>query len=61
MTSQVDEQGVRYSITDAGRVFATKLTTEYHADFRQRVLWVEGNIDYLTAQRRTIYKVDRGL
>lgn len=59
MTSQVDEYGVRYSITDAGRVFATKLTTEYHADFSRRVSWVEGNIDYLDAQRRSIYKVDR--
>ncbi|MDC7813868.1 MULTISPECIES: ABC-three component system middle component 2 [Pseudomonas] len=59
MTSRVDEQGVRYLITDAGRLFAAKLTTEYHADFRRRVAWVEGNIDYLAVQRRAIYKVDR--
>jgi hypothetical protein len=59
ITSQVDEHGVRYAITDAGCVFAAKLTTEYHADFRRRVSWVEENIDSLTAQRRTIYKVDR--
>lgn len=59
MTSQVDEQGVRYFITKEGSAFAAKLTTEYHADFRRRVSWVEGNIDYLTAQRRTIYKIDR--
>lgn len=59
MNSQVDEYGIRYSITDAGMAFAAKLTTEYHADFRRRVSWVEQNIDYLAAQRRTIYKVDR--
>ena len=59
MTSRVDEHGVRYSITDAGRAFATKLTTEYHADFKLRVLWVERNIDYLAAQRRSIYKIDK--
>ncbi|CAI8911355.1 PadR family transcriptional regulator [Pseudomonas sp. IT-P395] len=59
ITSRVDEQGVRYLITDAGRAFAIKLTTEYHADFKRHVVWVEGNIDYLAAQRRTIYKVDR--
>ncbi len=59
MTSQFDEQGVHYSITDAGKVFAEKLTTEYHADFKRRVAWVEGNLDSLAAQRRTIYKVDR--
>ena len=59
MTSRVDEHGVRYSITDAGRAFATKLTTEYHTDFKLRVLWVERNIDYLAAQRRSIYKIDR--
>lgn len=59
MTSQVDEHGVRYSITKEGSAFAAKLTTEYHADFRRRVSWVEENIDYLTAQRRTIYKIDR--
>ncbi|MBV4467239.1 hypothetical protein KVG95_28395 [Pseudomonas sp. SWRI79] len=59
MTSRVDEHGVRYSSTDAGRAFATKLTTEYHADFKQRVLWVENNIGYLAAERRSIYKIDR--
>ncbi|SDO46256.1 hypothetical protein SAMN04489798_3012 [Pseudomonas arsenicoxydans] len=59
MTSQVDERGVRYSITSAGNMFTAKLSAEYHADFRRRVSWVEENIDYLTAQRRTIYKVDR--
>lgn len=59
MTSQVDEHGVRYSITKEGSAFAAKLTTKYHADFRRRVSWVEENIDYLTAQRRTIYKIDR--
>lgn len=59
MTSQVDERGVRYSITSAGKIFAAKLSNEYHADFRRRVSWVEVNIDYLVAQRRTIYKVDR--
>lgn len=59
ITSWVDEHGVRYGITDAGFVFAAKLTTEYHADFRRRVSWVEENIDSLTAQRRTIYKIDR--
>lgn len=59
MTSQVDEKGVRYFITDAGRTFADRLTTEYHADFRLRVAWVEENIDYLAVQRRAIYKVDR--
>ena len=59
ITSQVDEHGVRYAITDAGCAFADKLTTEYHADFKRRVSWVEGNIDYLTARRLTIFKVDR--
>lgn len=59
MTSQVDEQGVRYSITSAGSAFVAKLSTEYHADFRRRVSWVEENIDYLTAQRKTVYKVGR--
>ncbi|MNG25732.1 hypothetical protein D3C84_1106320 [compost metagenome] len=59
MTSRVDEHGVRYLITGAGRAFATKLTTEYHADFKQRVLWVEKNIGYLAAERRSIYKIDR--
>ena len=59
MTSQVDEQGVRYSITSAGSAFAAKLSTEYHADFRRRVSWVEENIAYLTAQRKTVYKVVR--
>jgi hypothetical protein len=61
MSSKIDEQGVRYSVTDEGRAFATKLTTEYHADFRRRVSWVEENIDHLTVQRRTIYKVDRAV
>jgi len=61
MTSQVDERGVRYSITSAGSAFAAKLTTEYHEDFRRRVSWVEENIDYLTVQRRTIYKVERAV
>lgn len=59
MTSQIDEKGVRYFITDAGRAFAARLTTEYHADFKRRVSWVEENIDYLAVQRRAIYKVDR--
>ncbi|WP_231390663.1 ABC-three component system middle component 2 [Pseudomonas qingdaonensis] len=59
MTSQVDEQGVRYSITNQGSAFAAKLTTDYHTDFRRRVVWVEENIDYLAIQRRTIYKVDK--
>lgn len=57
MTSEIGEQGIRYSATESGRAFAAKLTTEYHADFRQRVSWVEANIDHLTVQRRTIYKV----
>lgn len=61
MTSEVNEQGVRYRITPAGREFAEKLSTEYHRDFRWRVSWVSENIDYLTAQRRTIYKVDRAI
>lgn len=61
MTSQVDERGVRYSITSAGSVFAAKLNTEYHADFRQRVSWVEENMDYLAVQRRAIYKVERAV
>lgn len=59
ITSQVDEKGVRYSITSAGGVFAAKLSTEYHVDFRRRVSWVEANVDFLAAQRRTIYKIDR--
>ncbi|MFK3602806.1 hypothetical protein A7D21_14945 [Pseudomonas sp. AP19] len=59
ITSQVDEKGVRYSITSAGSVFAAKLSTEYHVDFRRRVSWVEANVDFLAAQRRTIYKIDR--
>lgn len=59
VTSQVDEQGVRYSITSAGSVFAARLSTEYHVDFRRRVSWVEANVDLLAAQRRTIYKIDR--
>lgn len=61
MTSQIDEQGVRYSVTDAGRAFASKLNTEYHADFRRRVSWVGENIDHLTVERRTIYKVERAV
>lgn len=61
MTSQVDERGVRYSITSAGSKFAAKLTTEYHAGFRRHVSWIEENIDYLTIQRRTIYKVERAI
>lgn len=59
MTSQVDEQGVRYSITDTGSSFADKLTTEYHADFRRRIVWIMGNMEYLAVQRRAIYKVGR--
>lgn len=59
MNSQVDEHGIRYSITDAGMEFVARLATEYHAEFRRRVSWVEQNIDYLAAQRRTIYKIDR--
>ncbi|MDL5601777.1 hypothetical protein QS468_54330 [Bacillus subtilis] len=59
MTSQVDEQGLRYRITTEGSSFAGKLSTEYHTDFRRRVSWVGKNIDYLTVQRRTIYKLDR--
>lgn len=59
ITSQVDEHGVRYTITKEGTAFAAKLTTEYHADFRRRISWIEKNIDNLTAQRRTIYKIDR--
>ena len=59
ITSQVDEKGVRYSITSAGSVFAAKLSAEYHVDFRRRVSWVEANVDFLAAQRRTIYKIDR--
>lgn len=59
ITSQVDEKGVRYSITSAGSVFAAKLSTEYHVDFRRRVSWVEANVDFLAAQRRTIYKIDK--
>lgn len=61
ISSQIDEQGVRYSVTDEGRVFATKLTTEYHSDFRRRITWVEENIDHLMLQRRTIYKVERAV
>ena len=59
ITSQVDEKGVRYSITSAGSVFAAKLSTEYHVGFRRRVSWFEANVDFLAAQRRTIYKIDR--
>ncbi|MCF5167567.1 hypothetical protein GIW45_26955 [Pseudomonas congelans] len=61
MTSEVNEQGVRYRATPAGREFADKLSTEYHTDFRRRVLWVSNNIDYLSDQRRAIYKVDRAI
>ena len=61
MTSQVDEHGVRYSITTAGSEFAANLTTEYHSGFRRHVSWVEENIDYLTIQRRTIYKIERAI
>ncbi|UFQ02892.1 hypothetical protein KJY40_08425 [Pseudomonas fitomaticsae] len=61
MNSQIDEQGFRYAVTDEGRAFATKLTTDYHADFRRRVSWVEENIDYLMVQRLTIYKVERAV
>lgn len=59
MGSQVDENGVRYFITREGGEFAKKLSSDYHADFRRRVSWVERNIDHLAAQRRTIYKIDR--
>nr|BFD40979.1 hypothetical protein FFPRI1PSEUD_24780 [Pseudomonas sp. FFPRI_1] len=59
ITSQIDEKGVRYSIASAGSVFAAKLISEYHVDFRRRVSWVEANVDFLVAQRRTIYKIDR--
>ncbi|MDR9876728.1 hypothetical protein RJC98_16185 [Pseudomonas allii] len=61
MTSQVDEHGVRYSITTAGSEFAANLTTEYHSGFRRHVSWVQENIDYLTIQRRTIYKIERAI
>lgn len=61
ITSNVNEQGVRYRITPAGRDFAEMLSTDYHTDFRRRVSWVSNNIDYLTTQRRTIYKVDRAI
>lgn len=61
MTSQVDEHGVRYSITTAGSEFAANLTTEYHSGFRRHVSWVEENIDYLTIKRRTIYKIERAI
>lgn len=61
MTSQIDEHGVRYSITTAGSEFAANLTTEYHSGFRRHVSWVEENIDYLTIQRRTIYKIERAI
>lgn len=59
VTSLVDENGVRYSITSEGGAFAARLTTEYHADFKRRVSWIEANIDYLAAQRDAIYKIDR--
>ncbi|EIU3496897.1 hypothetical protein APA46_15280 [Pseudomonas aeruginosa] len=61
MTSRVDEHGVRYFITTAGSEFAANLTTEYHSGFRRHVSWVEENIDYLTIQRRTIYKIERAI
>ncbi|MFJ2318822.1 ABC-three component system middle component 2 [Pseudomonas sp. NPDC087817] len=61
MISEVNEQGVRYRITSEGSEFAGKLSTEYHTDFRRRVSWVYENVDYLTAQSRTIYKVDRAI
>lgn len=61
ITSEVNEQGVRYRITQAGSEFASKLSTEYHGDFRRRTSWVSKNTDYLTAQRRIIYKVDRAI
>lgn len=60
-TSEVNEHGVRYHITPAGRKFADMLTTEYHTDFRRRIAWVSENIDSLTAQRRSIYQVDRAV
>lgn len=59
LTSQVNEQGVQYLITQKGHEFAANLSTAYHEDFRRRVAWTEENIDHLATQRRTIYKLDR--
>lgn len=59
VSSQVDELGVRYYATKEGSDFAGKLSSDYHTDFRRRVSWVEANFDNLTAQRSTIYKIDR--
>lgn len=59
VSSQVDYLGVRYYTTMEGVEFAGKLSSDYHADFRRRVSWVEANFDHLTAQRSTIHKIDR--
>ncbi|MCH5530150.1 hypothetical protein L6205_13395 [Pseudomonas syringae pv. syringae] len=59
VSSQVDDLGVRYYTTRKGVEFAGKLSSDYHADFRRRVSWVEANFDHLTVQRSTIYKIDR--
>ena len=59
VSSQVDELGVRYYTTKEGSDFAGKLSSDYHTDFRRRVSWVDANFDHLTAQRSTIYKIDR--
>ena len=59
VSSQVDDLGVRYYTTRGGLEFAGKLSSDYHADFWRRVSWIEANFDHLTAQRSTIYKIDR--
>jgi len=59
VTSQVDDLGVRYHTTKEGMDFAGKLCSDYHANFRRRVSWVDMNFDELTAKRSTIYKIDR--
>ncbi|MDR6676121.1 ABC-three component system middle component 2 [Pseudomonas oryzihabitans] len=61
ITSKVSEQGIRYCITRKGSEFAGSLSTEYHVNFRRSVAWVGDNIDYLTAQRRNLYKVGRDI
>lgn len=61
MTSEVNEQGVRYCMTSTGSEFAARLSTEYHTDYRRRVSWVNENIEHLTAQRHTLYRVDRAV
>ncbi|MGF6329286.1 ABC-three component system middle component 2 [Pseudomonas sp. BS3782 TE3695] len=59
LTTQVDELGVRYSITLEGREFAERLSSPYHRNFASRVPWIAENIERLRVQKRMTYKLDR--